>query len=375
MKVLYIANNIPIPNFNNNRVVFTIAEKMSQFCDISFIFPAAIVFPPFSLMKKYKPLVNIKSWNEGRFTIKPVKYLRLPGEKLSYLLIDTIRVERYFDKNALPDLCHAHYIMPDGYIAWKIKEKYNIQYIVSVRAGDLRHLKTLGYRGYIYEKFVKVLKNAENIIVHNRPQQECITQMGFESVIIPHGIESNALNISAKKTDNTVIISVVAILLRLKNTDWVIRAVKEYTGIKSVQLMIAGDGICRNELQRLAGNSHNIHFLGKINHEEVMNLLEKSHIFAMPSSPETFGLVYLEAAAKRNAVICHRGEGVDGLFEDGKEMVFCGGYDEFRTILYELIENQDKVNTFANNGYARVKKYTWEHVQSMYIDIYRCNKM
>ena len=371
MKVLYIANNIPSPAKNNNRIVMTIAEKLSQFCDISFFFPAAIVFPPFSFMKKYKPLVNMKTWIDGRFTVKPAHYLRLPGKKLSYLLMDAIRYERYVDKNALPDLCHAHYIMPDGYIAWKIKKKYGIPYLVSVRAGDLLQLNALNNKGFVYQKFITVLKNADNIIVHNRPQQKCIAQMGFNSVIIPHGIESSVLNNIGRKTEHHVIISVVAILLRLKNTDWVIRAVKEYTGIKPVQLIIAGDGVCREELQQMADNASNIHFMGFVTHEEVMELLEKSHIFVMPSSPETFGLAYLEAAAKRNAIICHKGEGVDGLFEDGKEMMFCNGYDEFKTMLNNLIENPEEAEMMANNGYAKVQKYTWEHIQSRYMDIYR----
>jgi glycosyltransferase involved in cell wall biosynthesis len=179
------------------------------------------------------------------------------------------------------------------------------------------------------------------------------------------------MNNTGKKDENPVIISVVAELIKKKNVDWIIRAVKEYSGKQPVQLMITGDGICRNELQRLAGSVSNIHFLGKITHTEVMNLLEKSHIFAMPSSPETFGLVYLEAAAKRNALIGHKGEGVDGLFEDGKEIMFCRGYDEFKTILNRLIESPDEVKMLANNGYAKVENYIWECVQSMYMEIYR----
>ena len=371
MKILYIANNIPLPNLKSNRIVLTIAEKLSQFCDISFVFPAAIAFPPFSFMKKYKPLMNMKPWEDGIFTVQPVRYLRLPGKKLSYLLINTILPAHYVDKNALPDLCHAHFIMPDGYAAFRIKKKYGIPYVVSVRSGDIQHLKTLGQKNPVYGKFVKVLENADKIIVHNLPQKEFIACLGFDSVVIPHGIESDALNYSAKKDNNSITISIVAELIRRKNVDWVIRAVKEYAGTQAVQLMIAGDGVCREELQRLAGNSFHIHFLGKISREEVMNLLEGSHIFTLPSINETFGLVYIEAAAKGNAVICHRNEGVDGLFDDGKEMMFCEGYNEFSAILNKLIENPEEVKKMAENGYAKVKNYTWEHVQAMYMEIYR----
>ena len=371
MKILYIASNIPLPTLKSNRIVLTIAEKMSQFCDISFVFPAARVFPPFSFMKKYKPLANLKPWTDGIFALKPLRYLRLPGKKLSYFLIDSIHPKRYVEKNALPDLCHAHFIMPDGYIALKIKEKYNTPYMVSARTSDIRHLKALERKSSVYGKFIKVLKNADKIIVHNRPQQEFIARLGFDSVIIPHGIESGALNDAAEKADSPIIISVVAELIRRKNIDWVIRAVKEYSGKQPVQLMIAGDGVCREELLRLAAHTSNIHFLGKISHEEVMSLLEKSHIFALPSINETFGLVYLEAAAKYNAVICCRDEGVDGLFDDRTEMMFCEGYDDFKAMLNKLIEHPEERKIMADNGFTKVKNYTWENVRSQYIEIYR----
>ena len=370
MKVLFIANNIPLPKQNKNRIILTIAEKLSQFCDISFVFPAPFVFPPLSFIKKYKAFANLKPWKDGIFTINPVKYLRLPGKKLSFLLMDTIVPERFVNKNSLPDLCHAHFIMPDGYFAFKIKQKYNVPYIVSVRKSDMMNLKAIGNKGRVYEKFIQVLKNANKIIVHNRPQQELMAQLGFDSALIPHGIDSNLLSIHAKKPDNLITISVAAELIHLKNINWVVQAVKDYSGKQNIQLKIAGDGICRNELQRLADQSSNIHFFGKMRHEDVINLLEKSHIFAMPSSPETFGLAFLEAAAKCNAVIGHRGEGVDGLFEDCKEMMFCNDYEEFNTILCNLIENPDKIRYLASNGYQKVKNYTWEQVLSKYMEIY-----
>ncbi len=371
MKVLYIANNIPLPKQKNNRIILTIAEKLSLSCDISFVFPAAIVFPPFSFMKKYKQLVNLKPWTDGDFIVKPVCYPRLPGKKLSYLLIDAVRPKHYIDEKKLPDLCHAHFIMPDGYIAYRIKQKYSTPYVVSVRASDVRHLKTLGCKGIVSKKFITVLKNADKIIVHNRPQQELIAQLGFDSVLIPHGMESNILNATTKKTDALITISVVAELIRRKNIDWVIRAVKKYTDKQNIQVLIAGDGVCRDALQQLSNDVSNIHFLGKISHDEVLTMLEKSHIFALPSVNETFGLVYLEAAAKHNAVICHRDEGVDGVFDDGKEMIFCSEYDEFEKQLDELIMNPAQIQQLANAAYVKVSQNTWEHIIPHYLDIYR----
>jgi len=70
--------------------------------------------------------------------------------------------------------------------------------------------------------------------------------------------------------------------------------------------------------------------------------LFESDIFALPSYKETFGLVYLEAAAARNAIIGFKGEGVWGLFEVDKEMLFCGDFEEFQEQLKLLIKNGKK---------------------------------
>jgi glycosyltransferase involved in cell wall biosynthesis len=370
MNVLYISYNIPTPKTKGNKIVFAIAENMSQFCEISFVYPAPFVFPPFSFLPKYKQFVRIKPWKEGKFEIKPAKYLRLPGKKLSYLLLSKINPDNYLDESKLPDLCHAHFVMPDGYFALRAKQKFGVPYVVSVRSSDLEHIKMLNSKGIVFQKFMSVFKNANQIIVHNRPQREFIKSLGFDSVMIAHGIDDKILNKSQKKTDNKVVISVVAEMIARKNIDWVIHAVKEYVGKEIIELIIIGDGVCKERHHLLAGNATNIHFLGKQPHTEVISLLKKSDIFALPSYRETFGLVYLEAAANNNAVICHKNEGVDGLFEDEKEIFLCNGYDNFKEILYELIENHDKRKIVSDGGYERAKNYTWQRVTTEYLKIY-----
>ncbi|MDR0815018.1 MAG: hypothetical protein LBN37_04620, partial [Bacteroidales bacterium] len=115
LKVLFIANNIPVPNQKSNRIILTIAEKLAAQCDISFIYPAVFIFPPFSFLKKYRVFAHLKPWKDWNFLIKPVHYIRFPWKRWSYLLMNTIRPQRFIDTQNLPDVCHAHYIMPDGY--------------------------------------------------------------------------------------------------------------------------------------------------------------------------------------------------------------------------------------------------------------------
>lgn len=83
---------------------------------------------------------------------------------------------------------------------------------------------------------------------------------------------------------------------------------------------ILGDGPMRTVLTEKAENlgiSENVVFYGHVNKSEVISVMKKSHLFVMPSAPETFGLAYLEAMSQGCVVIGHKGWGIDGLVEDG----------------------------------------------------------
>ena len=51
-----------------------------------------------------------------------------------------------------------------------------------------------------------------------------------------------------------------------------------------------------------------INYYREISHEEVLRLFQQSHVFAMPSRFESYGLVYLEAMAAGCVVIARKGE-------------------------------------------------------------------
>jgi phosphatidylinositol alpha-1,6-mannosyltransferase len=68
--------------------------------------------------------------------------------------------------------------------------------------------------------------------------------------------------------------------------------------IPTAQLLIAGDGDLRTELEQLVEKNNltaSVRFLGRISEGEKQQLLKSSRCLLMPSRAEGFGLVYLEA--------------------------------------------------------------------------------
>ena len=189
---------------------------------------------------------------------------------------------------------------------------------------------------------------------------------------MPHGVEPEFVKPkTVAASSNNITIACVSEMIPRKHVAWVIDAVRNYNGNKNITLKIAGDGPLRNELEKMSAGAENIQFLGKIAHEKVGELLAESQIFALPSVNETFGLVYMEAAAHQNAVIATRGTGVWGVFNDKEEMLYCDSQQSFVEMLYQLIDNDELRNAMAKKAYEKTAyNFTWDKIINRYSEIY-----
>lgn len=372
-KVLFIASNIPTPKRKSNIVVMTIAHKLSTWFDISVMHPAERAPFPINLMKKYRNIAGKQSWEDNGIIVRPFKYIRLVGASNAFRLLPQYgeKTKKFCQEHGIPQLVHAHYALPDGYLAYQLFKTYGVPYIISFRKSDIKLLQTK-HSSITYKMMQTVLEHASQIIVHNAAQQGLLSDSGFKSIPIPHGIEKDffAKKDHANTSDNVAIAS-IGELVPTKHIHWVVQAVKRYKGDKKVTLKIAGEGPMRPELEAMAKGYDNIQILGKIDHDKVGKLLQKTDIFALPSVNETFGLVYLEAAAHQNAAIATKGTGIWGVFDDQKEMLFCDSEASFDQLLYRLIDDDNYRNELAEKAYLKASQYyQWESVIKKYVELY-----
>lgn len=94
---------------------------------------------------------------------------------------------------------------------------------------------------------------------------------------------------------------------RYKGADELIRAVAQLRAeIPGLYLVAAGGGDDLPRLRKLAGDlgvANRIHFLENLSREEIAACYSHADIFALPSTGEGFGLVFLEAMAFSKAVV------------------------------------------------------------------------
>ena len=113
--------------------------------------------------------------------------------------------------------------------------------------------------------------------------------------------------------------------------------------------------------------------LGTVSEDDKINLLGGCDIFCLPSTGESFGIVYLEAWSLRKPVIaveteiskCVINHGNDGLLVNQEA-------SSIADAICTLVEDTAMRNTLGENGYAKVvSRFSWERVSSIIEDAYR----
>ncbi len=89
----------------------------------------------------------------------------------------------------------------------------------------------------------------------------------------------------------------------------------------------------------------------------------------MPSSPETFGLVYIEAMSQGTPIIYSKNAGIDLFFNEGEVgySVWHNDTSEWTDTILKISENYSNI---SKNCYEISKKFTWEKAISKFIKIY-----
>lgn len=110
---------------------------------------------------------------------------------------------------------------------------------------------------------------------------------------------------------------------RYKGADLLIRAVAQLSeNLPELQLILAGSGDDIARLRKEAQHfrvSARVHFFPAISRKELAALYSRADVFALPSTGEGFGLVFLEAMAFGKAIIGANAGGIPDLVQHERE--------------------------------------------------------
>jgi asparagine synthase (glutamine-hydrolysing) len=355
----------------------TVLARYNPIAEISNIFPINDLKPftkasTIDLLNK-PPNVNVMT--------SPILYMPTDseykelGEKHFKVVEKQIK-----DNNIKFDLIHSHFSWSAGYVGAKLKEKYNVRFIVTVHGFDIYDLpfKNNEWR----EKIEYVLNAADYIITVSESNLKCIKQLNIKTPVkvIPNGFTAklfyprdskncrNTLNLPLDKK----IILTVGTLVEIKGHKHLIEAIGEVVKHrKDILCIIIGSGELKNKLQKQikkAGLEKYIILAGGRPHNEIPIWMNSCDVFALPSLRESFGVVQIEAMA------C--GKPVVATYNGGSEEIILSdelGYltkpknsAELAKIMLKALDkewNNEKIIEYA-------KQFMWKNVAKNILKVY-----
>lgn len=132
-------------------------------------------------------------------------------------------------------------------------------------------------------------------------------------------------------------------------------------------LIIAGDGVAKNELMERMPNAY---FLGELSHERLAVIYASADVFLFTSITETYGNVVVEAMASGLPCVIANGGGSKSFIQSGVNGFLCKpthARDYFNKI--QIVLTQPNVyQKFVQNGLTFTKDLSWEKLVATYFE-------
>lgn len=309
-------------------------------------------------------VVNNRNFNDYIFQ-------RIYIKKIFKKLEKRININKY-------NIISAHWIYPEGLIAYKIKKKYGIPYSITLHGSDIH---TNPFKNEKIKKYtLKVLENADKCIFVSDALRKKAIEFGYSnknSVVISNGYDPNIFYFENKKNKKKKLkfkaeklIGFVGNLIDVKNIlilPEIFEKVKnEY---KNVEFVIVGEGNLKKNLEKsFQEKSLEVRFTGKLKQEQVAEYMKAMDVMILPSKNEGWPCVILESQACGTYTV---GSKVGGIPEA------IGAVGETFELDENFVDNISKsIINKLKNGYdmdkilKRVKNFTWEEIVEKEIEIF-----
>jgi len=310
-----------------------------------------------SFLKKHDHKVEIIS-SENTFTI-PVKGLKNPSFMISSFL------KAKFKKDQ--DVVHAHNIPAALAMKNTVGKKILSLHGIFSQQIDQLHGKTTGDISKKYEK--DALKWADAITVVSKEAYDYYSKLGYKVFQIPNAIDISGLTTKTEKLfDNQILFA--GRLSKEKGIDTLSQIIDKLPS--NIHLIIAGKGPEEEKIKHLSQSKNNIHFFGLQSREKVIALLRGSKILLQPSVHEGISSTILEAMACKTLVIATNVGGNPELIKNDQTGILVEPNDsnEILNKIYQIFDDEEKRIQITNNAYDHVKKYDWEIIGNLYVQLY-----
>lgn len=309
----------------------------------------------------------------------------------SYKMALPFLAKRKLEKTLLdfnPDVIHITSPSPLGKFAVNFANNHNIP------ASTIYHTHFISYVDYYFRTMPALIplarkavvsmsksfyENCQKVFVPTHEMIQDLSKANISSdnmILWPRGIDKNIFTpLRSNKEDlrkltgnDNANILFASRLVWEKNLKTLIRIYKQIQKENlPYNLLIAGDGVARNELEI---NMPEAYFLGNLSQVKLAGMYASSDVFVFPSISETYGNVVIEAMASGLPCVIANGGGSRSFIDHGTNGFLCNPNDE-----NDYIRNINKICTNLSieqrirlNAFKYVRDLNWESLVSDYFD-------
>lgn len=219
----------------------------------------------------------------------------------------------------MPDLIYAHFTYPSGYIARELAEKHQIPLMVMEHGGFYMRKQVAPY---LRKLLTDTMNRSKLFACVSEAQRKFLykwSESDKEIKIINNMIDDRFRYFPLEKGRKFTFFS-AGNLYKVKRMDVLINAFcQTFSPEEEVILKIAGEGGERQLLEGLIkknNRENQIHLLGRLNRDEMLDEYKRCNVFSLVSEHESFGIAYREAMAVGRPVISSDNGGISTGWKD-----------------------------------------------------------
>lgn len=293
------------------------------------------------------------------------------------------------------DLVHAHWHLPNGYVAWRVQRQLGTPFAVTLHGSDVFMAE---HNALFRAMAAGTLKAASHVTSCSADLQQRLLRIGGETqrdkvLLVPNGTElppnreiSEAPELDRRlrlQRDERLLVA-VGRMVDKKGFSYLLDAMPAILDRHpEVRLVLGGGGDLKPVLERQAkelGITLKVDFPGTLDHNEVLALVARAELFVMPSIRDAKGnidglpIVVLEAMAAGTPVVATDLAGMPLAVDDGVSGRLVP--EKNAVALAEAVnELLDDAPTLASMGRAARRKVTedlnWQAVARRHDALYR----
>lgn len=283
------------------------------------------------------------------------------------------------------DLVHAHWLLPNGFVAWRVARKTGVPYAVTLHGSDV----------FMAERNPLFRAMARSAALGAAHITSCSAELGERLLRITGADLAPRLHLVANGTDivpprgadiesaRTRLIVAVGRLVDKKGFRYLVDAMPRVLAqAPEARLTIGGGGelapTLRDQVRDL-GLGDRVHFTGSLSHGEVLALIASAEVFVMPSIRDPSGnvdglpVVVLEAMAAGRPVVATDVSGMSLAVEQGRTGLLVPEQDPAALAagILSLLNEPNLARSFGEAGRLRVQReLNWEAIAERHDRLY-----